>query len=318
MESRAHAIIAGLFVIVLLIAGALGLWWFGDRKESTRQIVIVTQGNVGGLNPQAAVRYRGIRVGKVVDIRLDPEDARNILISAEVADTVPLTRGTTASLNYQGVTGLAHVLLEDRGIDPAPLAADDDGRPRIVMNPSLLQEIGAAGTTLVRASLDFLQRANSVLDDDNQRNLAQALARLNAASGELASAAQRVGPLLGRLEGAVSDANLQRVERGLDRFAQAAGSADATLLRWRAVAEDVQRVALRADAFLTEANRDGALAEVGPRLNELASDLAQTNRQLGRVLDQLEQAPQSVLSGPPQRPPGPGEPGFAAPPGEAR
>lgn len=318
MESRAHAVIAGLFVIVLLIAGVVGLWWFGDRKEATREIVIVTQGNVGGLNLQAAVRYRGIRVGKVIDIELDSADVRNILITAEVADSVPLTRATTASLNYQGVTGLAHVLLEDPGTDPSPLTGDGDMPPRIVMHPSLLQEIGSAGTTLVKESLTFLQRANRMLDAENQRNLAQTLAKLNEASGELASAAQRVGPVLARIETAASDANLQRVERGLDRFAAAAGSADTTLRSWQTVADDVQRVAKSADTLIADANRDGALGELVPRLNRLAGDLEQTNRQLGRVLDQFEQAPQSILSGPPLQPAAPGEPGFVVPQGAAR
>lgn len=318
MESRAHAVAAGLFVLVLLAAGIVGLWWFSDRKEATRELVVVTRGSVGGLNPQAAVRYRGIRVGKVVDIRLDPSDVRNILITVDIANTVPLTRGTTASLSYQGVTGLAHVLLEDPGTDPVPLAAAGGEPPRIVMHPSLLQEIGSAGTTLVKESLTFLQRANRMIDTDNQRHLAQALANLNVASGELASAAQRVGPLLSRLEAAASEANVARVERSLDRFANAAGTADATLRRWQGVADDVQRVAQRADTLMLDANREGALGEIGPRLNRLAGELAQTNRQLGRVLDQFEQAPQSVLSGPPPRLPAPGEPGFAAPQGGAR
>lgn len=318
MESRAHALIAGLFVIVLLIAGVVGLWWFGDRKEAMREVVIVTQGNVGGLNPQAGVRYRGIRVGKVTGIGLDPADVRNILITVEVADSIPLTRATTASLNYQGVTGLAHVLLQDSGTDPTPLAGVEGAPPRIVMHPSLLQEIGSAGTTLVKESLTFLQRANQMLDAENQRNLAQTLAKLNEASGELASAVQRVGPVLDRIESAASDANLQRVERGLDRFVAAAGSADTTLRRWQTVADDVQRVAQTADAVIADANRNGALGELVPRLNRLAGDLELTNRQLGRVLDQFEQAPQSILSGPPSRPAAPGEPGFVVPQGATR
>lgn len=318
MESRSHAVVAGLFVIILLLAGMVGLWWFGDRKDATREVVVVTQGNVGGLNPQAAVRYRGIRVGKVIDIRLDPEDVRSILITVEIADSIPLTRATTASLNYQGVTGLAHVLLEDPGTDPTPLAAEGDAPPRITMHPSLLQEIGAAGTTLVKESLTFLQRANRVLDAENQHNLAQTLAQLNTASGELATAVQRVGPVLARIEAAASEANVQRVERGLDRFSQAAGAADVTLRRWESVADDVARVARRADALVLDANRDGALGELVPRLNRLAGDLEQTSRQLGRALDQFEQAPQSILSGPPLRPAAPGEPGFVAPQGTAR
>lgn len=318
MESRAHAIVAGVFVLVLALAGAVSLWWFGGQQEATREIEIVTAGNVGGLNPQASVRYRGIRVGKVLDIRLDPADTRNIVIRIEVAKHIPLTRATSASLNYQGVTGLAHILLEDPGTNSAPLAGEGDALPRIVMHPSLLQEIGSVGTTLVKESLTFLQQANRVLDDENRQNLAATLANLKDASAQLAVAAQRVGPTLDRVESVASDANVARLEHGLERFARAAESADTTLRRWEQVAGEVQAVARRADALIAAGNRDGALGELIPRLNGLVGEVDQTNRQLGRVLDQFEQAPQSLLSGRPAQPPAPGEPGFAPPPGAVR
>jgi phospholipid/cholesterol/gamma-HCH transport system substrate-binding protein len=57
----------------------------------------------------------GIRVGKVQAIELDPQDGQNILIRISVDSNVPVTRATTAKLGYQGVTGIAHILLEDKG-----------------------------------------------------------------------------------------------------------------------------------------------------------------------------------------------------------
>ena len=130
MENKSHAFLAGIFVIVFGLAGIGALFWFGGKKELTRDYVVVTRQNVTGLNPQGQVRYRGIQVGKVKAINLDPEDVRNILIAITISREVPVTRGTIAKLGYQGITGLAHVLLEETGKDTMPPRRALARRPR--------------------------------------------------------------------------------------------------------------------------------------------------------------------------------------------
>lgn len=128
MENKSHAFMAGLFVILLGLATVAVLYWFGGKREATRDYVVVTGRNVNGLNPQAQVRYRGIRVGKITAIELAPGDARNILIPIRISRDVPVTRGTVAKIAYQGVTGLAYIQLEETGNDPASLAPWPQGR----------------------------------------------------------------------------------------------------------------------------------------------------------------------------------------------
>jgi len=121
MENRAHALAAGLFVILLGLAVTVAVWWFGGTRAETRDVVLVTSRNVTGLNPLAQVRFRGISTGKVISIKLDPQNARDILVLIRVDAALPLTKGTTAQLNFQGITGLAYVQLEDSGKSSEPL-----------------------------------------------------------------------------------------------------------------------------------------------------------------------------------------------------
>jgi phospholipid/cholesterol/gamma-HCH transport system substrate-binding protein len=58
----------------------------------------------------------------------------------------------------------------------------------------------------------------------------------------------------------------------------------------------------------------GGIAALVSRLNEVGSDLSANSRQLNRVLQMLEESPQSLDFGPPASAPGPGEPGFVVPP----
>jgi len=313
MESRAHALIAGVFVLLLATAGVVGLWWFGGQQEASHEFVVVTRGNVSGLNPQAQVRYRGMRVGKVLDIRLDPKDARDILITVRIPQSVPLTRGTTAKLGYQGVTGMAHVLLEDDGRDLHPLSGDAGEPPRIAMQPSLLQELGETGGSVVRQAGDLLQRANAVLDEENRRRLTAILGNLEVATTQLADTTAKLAPALGRVERVTSDENILRLQQGLENFKRATATADVTLARWKDLAADLQGMSRQLETAVGNAGGADGVATLAPRLGQLAGELQATNRQLSRILQQLDEAPQSVLSGAPERAPGPGEAGFVAP-----
>ena len=74
----------------------------------------------------------------------------------------------------------------------------------------------------------------------------------------------------------------------------------------------LQQLGEKLDVALGEPATDGVGA-LAPRANELARELAVTSRQLGRVLQMLEESPQSLIFGQQKTPPGPGEAGFVAP-----
>jgi phospholipid/cholesterol/gamma-HCH transport system substrate-binding protein len=76
MENRSHAFMTGFFTIALLIGGVLfGIWFNRDRVNTSPYLIATTLQPMPGLNPQAAVRYRGLEVGKVDDIDFDPSSA---------------------------------------------------------------------------------------------------------------------------------------------------------------------------------------------------------------------------------------------------
>ena len=217
MERRSRALLAGLFLLILGAAAVAALWWFSGRQEDSNRYVVETRNNVTGLNAQAQVRYRGIRVGKVESIRLDPADARTTLIGISVRKDIPVTRGTVAKLGYQGVTGIAHVLLEASGKDFSPLEAGD-GLPRIRMQDSLIQELTDVGGDVMRNARDFLQNANEVLSPENRRAIAGTLANLEATTGNVREATAQLQQVL-------TPENVRLLKSTLVRAEQTAGQA---------------------------------------------------------------------------------------------
>lgn len=320
MENRAHALVAGFFVLLLSAVAAAGVWWFGERDVPMADYVVVSRGNVTGLNPQAAVRYRGILVGKVRTIRLSPADPTEILIAIRVQQSVRITTATRARLAYQGVTGIAHILLEDDGSSRQLLVAASGDLPRITMDSSLLDRLGDAGGNLIAQSGELLVRLQGVVNDENQAQVRQILVNLERASARLAEVGEGLAPavaatmaVMGRTEALLSPDNVARVERSLDGVERAVGSADQLFVRWQKLADDYAALGRRVDALAASVAGKQGLGGAAARVERLAGELERSNRQLARVLQAIEESPNSLLVGAPVVVPGPGEAGFRPP-----
>ena len=304
MENKSHAFVAGLFALVFGVAAILAIYWLSGGRDETHEYVVVTKQNVGGLNPQAQVRYRGIRVGKVSEIRLDPEDFSNTLVTIQIRDDVPLTTGTVARLNYQGITGLAHILLMESGKDTQPLAPNDDEPPRITMIPSLLEELGENGMATLRQARQLMASANDMMNEENRRHLTATLKNLEAASANMKPALENMTGTLVQIRKLLDDQNIRKLSG-------AAGEVGPLLTDSRALIGKMQIATDKLDVAIGDASAGGSSALM-PRLNELSTDFSMTSRQLSRVLRILEDTPQGLVFGAPALPPGPGEAGFSA------
>jgi phospholipid/cholesterol/gamma-HCH transport system substrate-binding protein len=310
MEDRAHAFAAGLFALVLGAGIVFALWWFSQDRHPMREVVLVARGDINGLGEQSRVRYRGLSVGTVKSIRIDPADLRNILIHVQLLAELPLTRGTTATLGTLGVTGLAYVQLDDRGADPAPLEGEGAEPPRIALGPGLLDQITDRTLAALERFGTVAARLSELLDDDGTARLRGLVAHLEAAAAGMDRSFADVPETLAAIRTVLSAENVSSLSgllANLERTSVEAGPAVADL---RQLMQRVDRMAVRLDQAATATSAsliDGTV----PQLNALLGDLTATSRRLGRLIEEVESTPQMLLTGRGAREPGPGEHGFA-------
>ncbi|MDR3298494.1 MAG: MlaD family protein [Candidatus Accumulibacter sp.] len=305
MENRSHALLAGLFLLLLGASAAAVLWWFSGRQEENSHYLVETRDNVTGLNVQAQVRYRGIRVGRVESIRLDPNDARTTLLRISVPRHIPLTRGTVARLGHQGVTGIAHVLLEDDGKDPTPLPPDGKGGARIAMRDSLVQELTDVGGDVLRQTRELLTGMNDLLRPENRQSISRTLANIEASSRHVRETSERLQHALGPDATRRVDSILLQTELTVAQAAPFFAEARGLVARLDTASE-------KFETTLGNFNLDG-MSALTLRLNGLTDEFSSTAQQLNRVLRLLEESPQSLIFGRRAIAPGPGESGFVAP-----
>src|SRR6187551_243476 len=185
MENKAHALAAGIFVVVIsMLLLALASWL--TRDTGRRDIYeISTHEAVTGLQPQAPVRYRGVDVGKVETIGFDSKAQGNVLLRLEVDSSAPITSETFATLGFQGVTGLSFVQLDDSGKQAPRLAPNPEAPPRIPLRPGLLAKLQDKGEKILDQVEQVSIKLNQVLADPNQKRLAAALDNVGEAAASV-------------------------------------------------------------------------------------------------------------------------------------
>lgn len=318
MENKSHAMGAGAFVLVVAaLLVALAAWLTRDTGEH-RWFEISSRESVTGLQGQASVRYKGVTVGRVQSITLDPHVVGNVRIRIGVDDSVPITQSTFASLGFQGVTGLAFIQLDDAGESKVALAGTDGAPGRIPMRPGLMSRLTDQGAGLLTQLDAASQRVNLLLASENQKRLMDAVDQLGQAAAHISQLAQQASqanlPALSHEALATLKSLRDTSERLGESSESVRTSSDAFKVLSKRMTEPGGTLdGIAQGSVALQATSQTLSTTLVPRLNRAADDTARTVRQLGRTAAAVGDNPQSLLLGSGAAAPGPGEPGFAPP-----
>jgi phospholipid/cholesterol/gamma-HCH transport system substrate-binding protein len=198
MEIRASYLLVGAAVLTL-IAGlaAFSVWLVkADVDRQVARYEIAFEGSVSGLQEGGQVLYRGIPVGRVAAIRIDPANVENVLVTVEIERGTPIKADTVATLEMQGITGLAYVQL--RGGTQASALLDPDAKPppQIPSRRSALERVFESTPELLGRALTLAERLTRLLEDDNLAAVAGTLRNLETFTGTLARRSDQVDAML--------------------------------------------------------------------------------------------------------------------------
>ena len=106
METDKRYFITGLFIIVISLGVALAFVWLAGaaRRDDVLYRIRFTE-SVSGLALGESVKYRGVDVGTVKTMALDPADPRIVHVGVSLRKDAPVKTDTKATLKLKGVTG---------------------------------------------------------------------------------------------------------------------------------------------------------------------------------------------------------------------
>lgn len=298
METKANYTLIGAFTILGFL-GILGfLLWFArveiDRQFSYYDVMFPT---VSGLSNASEVRFSGLLVGKVVDVRLDPARTGRVVVRLEVNADTPVRVSSTATIESLGVTGVAYVGLS-AGDPDDPLLEDvsDADVPEIAAGRSAFQTLSEGAPALIDEVLQVAQNLSELLGPEAQGRVASILSNAENASSNLDQALDDFSSTMEAISLATDDfavfsSTLQSLSGTLD---STLGSADATLQQITALAERAETTLDLGDQTLISGRQTLETAtrfldtDIAVLVEELETTLSSLRTDIGRVTTTAE------------------------------
>ena len=311
MENRSHALLAGLFTLLLILAGAIGAIWVSKKNIPLTSYELVATSPVTGLSVQSAVRYQGVPVGRVNSLRFIPEKPGQVRILIGVDPKTPLTESSWAEIVTAGVTGISNIELRDNGTSTKLLVSSAENLKEIPIRPSFLERLSVQTSAAMPAIDRILVQIEKIASDDNIVALQKTMQNVATLSEQLKQSVVAMDPGLKRFPEMVDTlmTTTKRVDEAVNEIGKLAVSAQETVKLLNAPYGPMQQAAKSLQSVQDIAAQ--LRASTLPDLSMLSTSVTDAARAFSITSRQLGQAPQSLIFGPPRAVPGPGEPGFA-------
>ncbi|MDO8882081.1 MlaD family protein [Pseudotabrizicola sp.] len=190
METKANYVLIGAFTLAGLL-GILGFFlWFAqvqlDRQFSYYEVKFTS---VSGLATASDVRFAGLPVGQVVDVRLSPDGDGTVRVRLEIGTDVPVRTSSVATIESQGVTGVSFVgISPGEATDPLLRATSLLDIPQIEAGRSMLQSLTEDAPQLVEQALRVMQDLSNLASTENIERVGSILENADTASAGLSKA----------------------------------------------------------------------------------------------------------------------------------
>jgi phospholipid/cholesterol/gamma-HCH transport system substrate-binding protein len=307
METRAPYVAVGSFVLVMVAGLVIAVLWFAQVqfREQVAYYDIYFAGSVTGLTPGSTVRYNGIPVGRVAEIKLDPNDPNKVRVTVELQGGTAVKSDTVASLELQGLAGGSYVNLTGGTRDSPPLLREPSARyPVIASRESGLQRVVTSAPELLARAITLADELGDLLSPDNRAAVSATLDNLRrittAAAGhsdEIDSAIANGAQTLNGLRSTLDQANA--ILTALRELIAPQGGAQETLRSVNETSRKFADLAQRLDKVVAD-NEPQVRTFTRSGLSDLERLVQQSQQlvtQLSRIADSVERDPSRFIYG---------------------
>jgi phospholipid/cholesterol/gamma-HCH transport system substrate-binding protein len=302
METRAHYVAVGAFVVAMITLAFVAVLWLAKVQLTTEyaKYHIYFKGSVTGLSKGAPVDYSGVPIGKVAEIRLTSEQQIEVTIEVEAAVTIKTNDRASVETNI--LSGVSFIQITG-GTKEAPLLVALPGEIYPVIRPrySGLASVTSRAPQLIEKAGETLDHMNELLDEKNRQAVSEIIENVRAITAEVGAQKKDIAELVTNANAAAHTLsvlldNVDRSYSGPDGLGERAGTAIV----------DFDRLAKN----LADTNKQlqGTLQDVRPgvrtfstqtltNVGSLVSEARQLISGLNRLTAQIERDPSRVLFG---------------------
>ena len=252
METRANHLLIGSFVLIVIGIAFGFLIWLAkvDIDREFVQYHVYFEESVAGLSVGGDVRFNGIPVGTVSEIRIAPNDPSRVQVLIEVAVGTPVRADTEATLAFKGITGVSFVQLSGGSPEKSILKAEREGEiPVIASTPSAFHELFSGAPELIDRVIVVVDRLAEIVNKNNQENFANILDNIDGITTEVNKSMPEFRHILENADGITT-----KLDERMPEVGRILVNVDEITADLRMASKDFGQLIKRLDALAVNAN----------------------------------------------------------------
>jgi len=220
--SRVNYTIVGLFVLLFGIGMVAFSFWLAKYGFEQHYLTykIYTTESVAGLSKDSVVKLHGVDVGRVKEIRIDPQNIEQVEILLNIRDDVPITEDMVAHTMMLGVTGLLSIEIDGGTNGAKRLVPTSDHIPVIRTKPSWINTAKHDLGSLIQRVDTLAQQAEKLLNDKNLKTFSAILDHTEAVTRKSVSVMDEANATLATYRSAIIKVNrdLENITKNFARI----------------------------------------------------------------------------------------------------
>lgn len=304
METRASHLLIGVFVLILVGLGFGFVYWLENPGLSggAKRYAVIFKGSVQGLGEASTVLFNGIRVGEVESLAIMPEDTRKVRGLISVSAQTPIRDTSRARIVHQGLAGIVALEITP-GAPESPLLTAKAGEdyPTIYADEAGSSSLLSAAPEVLGQAQALLARLNDLVANNEQR-ISKTLQHVESFTGMLESHQGDISAIIKDTRGLSSrfEKLATKLENTVDKLSTSLSDGDGSIVaQAQQAAQSFRRLAEKLEHSLGD-RAEGLTLSAQRSLHQFELFMRDGRRlaeNLDRVVQKLEQDPQSLLLG---------------------
>ncbi|MBF0286268.1 MAG: MCE family protein [SAR324 cluster bacterium] len=296
MTPKSKNILVGIFVVCFSIGAISLITWLGSTaiQEETLTYVSYLDEAVSGLSENSPVKYKGVNIGQVEKIQINPNNSNQIELRLLIKQGTPIKIDSQLILTAQGITGLQYVEITG-GTEGLPLLVKKQGQkyPVISAGQSTLATVQAAiGPILnnINLTIDDIRK---ILKTTNTENVADILSDIQKVTGAFANNADGIFKDINQTSSGLqqviqSTATLNRLMLSIEKE-NIIPKLGETISHVNRSLDQMEQERVFVNVGKTAARVDNMVESIEGQLSPLLEEFHQSSRALNGLLTQMEQ-----------------------------
>ena len=179
MENKAKYTLVGFFVLTFTIAMVAFILWLAryDVDDiSAKEYRIYSTSSISGLNKNSIIQYKGLNIGTIKDIRVNPKNLEEIEIILKITQPQLIKTDSFAIIESQGVTGNKIVEIAGGTQDANVLEQDKNSTFTVIpLKKSFIDKITSSAGNITSDIEVILKKFDILLNPKNIKNIEKIL-----------------------------------------------------------------------------------------------------------------------------------------------